>query len=310
MKNLVFHFFPRMPNQLRFLIFIALFGLGIYIQIITNSIWYGAICIACASLILLNKGVDSRLYIERFHHNAKWQTASRQQIQDIINMQKKLRRWDRSSFEISSCLGKLIFFIIIFISIILFAISEGLNDLSIGIFTCDLLILFVPHFLSGYKHYDTNTKLLLYAKKCLSIADMIANLYPKVNVGFMTLLVERNKDKSVYPKEIKLKLTMGNSPTAFLGCYGQLSINEIGATSYPYFYTVLIFKPEFDLAEKHTKITLTNKNILKEFSVNEGVEVLVLRQVTTRTSGYHTDDKAIRGILAQTFAVYQQLLEV
>ena len=310
MKNLVFHFFPRMSNLLRFLIFIALFGLGVYIQIITNSIWYGAILVACASLILLNKGVDSRLHIDYFHHNAKWQAASRQQIEDIINMDKKLRKWDRSGFEISSGCGRKIFYLVLFIGFMLFCFSIGEYELTLGIFTINFLLLFVPHFLSGYKRYDENKKPVFYAQKCLNIADMIANMYPQVNVNFMTLLVEDIKNKSVYPKEVKLKMTMGNSPSSFLGCYGQLSINVIGTTSYPYFYTVLIFKPEFNLAEKHKKINLDNTAMLKEYSSKKDVEVLVLRQYTTRTSGYHTNDKAIRGILAQTFAVYQQLLEM
>lgn len=310
MKNLVFHFFPRMSNQLRFLIFIALFGLGVYIQIITNSIWYGAILVACASLILLNKGVDSRLRIESFHHKAKWQAASREQIEDIISMHKKLRKWDRSGFEISSGCGRKVFFLVLFIGFILFCLSIGEYELTLGIFTINFLLLFVPHFLSGFKLYDENKKPVFFAEQCLSIADMIASMYPQINVGFMILLVESTKNKSIYPKEVKLKMTMGNSPSSFLGCYGQLSINEIGTASYPYFYTVLIFKPEFDLFEKYKKINIENKAMLKEYSAQKDVEVLVLRQYTTKNSGYHTNNRAIRGVLAQTFAVYQQLLEM
>jgi hypothetical protein len=48
--------------------------------------------------------------------------------------------------------------------------------------------------------------------------------------------------------------------------------------------------------------------MLKEYTVEKDVQVLVLRQVTTRTTGYFTTNKAVRGILAQTFETYRQLM--
>lgn len=308
MKKLFFHFFPRMSNSLRVILFIALFAGGIVLQLVTGNFWIGAALIACASLIMVNKGVDSRLHIERFHHNTEWKSSTRQQIEEIISMDRKLRRWDRSGFEVTSCLGGLLFFVVLIVGFIIVIIGIEESDQNISFFGGNFLILFVPHFLSGFRRYDMASRVLIYARNCLKAADMVTELNKSIKVGYLTLLAEKAKTKVLYPKEVKLKLTMDGSPEAFLGCYGQLSINKVGATDFPYFYTVLIFKPEFELKNKFKRIQLRNQSMLKEYSTEKDVEVLVLRQVTTRTSGYSTNDKAVRGILAQTLEVYQQVV--
>ncbi|MPM14765.1 hypothetical protein SDC9_61129 [bioreactor metagenome] len=308
MNKLFFHFFPRMSNILRLLIFIALFGGGIILQALTGNFWAGAVFIICASLLLINKGVDTRLHIERYHHNTEWKTSSREQIEDIIRMDKKLKRWDRTGFEVTSCLGGFLFMVVLSVGFIIIAIGLGERDNNVVFFGGDFVMLFTPHFMSGFKRYDMAGRVILYAKNCLQAAEMIIELDKSVNISYMTLLAENATSKAMYPKEVKLKMTMANAPEEFLGCYGQLSINKVGSTDYPYFYTVLIFKPEFNLRKKFSGIRLRTDAMLKEYSTEQGVEVLVLRQVTTRTSGYSTNEKAVRGILAQTMDVYRQLV--
>ncbi len=310
MKKLFFHFFPRMSNSLRLILFIALFAGGICLQLVTGSFWIGALLVLCASLIMVNKGVDSRLHIERYHHNTEWKTSTRQQIEEIISMDRKLKRWDRSGFEVTSCLGTLLFIVVLVAGFALVIIGAEEGDQSVIVFGGNFLILFIPHFMSGFKRYDMASRVLIYAKNCLKAADIAAELNKSIKVDFMTLLAENASTKALYPKEVKLKMTVSGSPESFLGCYGQLSINKVGATDYPYFYTVLIFKPEFNLVDKFNKLTLRNTAMLKEYTTEQGVEVLVLRQTTTRTSGYSTNEKAVRGILAQTFETYQQLVSM
>lgn len=310
MKKLFFHFFPRMSNSLRVIVFISLFAAGIAIQLTIANFWIGAILIACASLVLLNKGIDSRLHIERYHHNTEWKTSTRQQVEDIIKMDKKLRRWDRTGFEVTSCLGSFLFLVVLVAGFFIVILGLEENDLNVIFFGGDFLILFIPHFLSGFRRIDMASRVLLYADNCLKAADIAIELNKNVKTDFMTLLAENAKTKALFPKEVKLKMSLENAPDTFLGCYGQLSVNKVGSKDYPYFYTVLIFKPEFDLKKKFNKLKLLNKGMLKEFTSEQGVEVLVLRQVTTRTSGYSTNNKAVRGILVQTFDAYQQLMSM
>ena len=77
-----------MSNTLRVAIFIFLFICGISLQLETREFWSGAILIFCSSLLMINKGVDSRLHVERYRHNAEWKPTNRQQIEDIIKMDK------------------------------------------------------------------------------------------------------------------------------------------------------------------------------------------------------------------------------
>jgi len=308
MNKLVFHIFPRMENSLRLLIFMALFGGGLCLQLITGNFWLGAAMIAASSAIMLNKGVDSRLHIERYHHKTEWKPSSRLQIEEIIKMNKSLKRWDRSGFEVSSCLGGFVFLIVVVIGFYFLIQGAETNNNNYIFMAGNFLILFVPQFMTGFKKIDNANRITIYAANCLKTADIVDTLDKSVKVSFLTLLTENAKTKALFPKEVKMKMMLDNAPETFLGCYGQLSINKVGATDFPYFYTVLIFKPEFGLQNKFNNIQLRNTAMLKEFSTDQGVEVLVLRQVTTRTSGYSTNDKAVRGILAQTFEVYKQLV--
>ncbi len=305
MKKLFFRIFPRMSNTLRVAIFIFLFICGISLQLETREFWSGAILIFCSSLLMINKGVDSRLHVERYRHNAEWKPTNRQQIEDIIKMDKKLRRWDRSGYEVSSTWGVILFIVVIIVG---FCFIGNVNDDNMSFFGGDFLILFIPHFLTGFKKFDKISRTLFYTKHCLKAADIAAEINKDIKIEFLTLLIENNKTKALYPKEVKLKMTLDGSPESFLGCYGQISINSVKGTDYPYFYTVIVFKPEFKLNQKFNNITLQNKGMLKEYTVEKDVQVLVLRQVTTRTTGYFTTNKAVRGILAQTFETYRQLM--
>jgi len=70
----------------------------------------------------------------------------------------------------------------------------------------------------------------------------------------------------------------------------------VQGASYPYFYCVLAAKPGFDLSRFKDKIILVPK-IICEYQEDSKAEVLVIRQYTTRKSGYHTKDRQCAEIL-------------
>jgi hypothetical protein len=73
--------------------------------------------------------------------------------------------------------------------------------------------------------------------------------------------------------------------------------HEVNGTSYPYFYVVLVAKKSFGLGDAFNKFIPPAK-IIKEFKIEGDVEILVIRQATTKTSGDHTGDKQMGDILA------------
>jgi len=81
----------------------------------------------------------------------------------------------------------------------------------------------------------------------------------------------------------------------FLGLYGQVVLNDVQGTSYPYFYVVLVAKDGFGLRDAYQQFQ-PDEDITKEFKREDQVEVMVIRQYTTDKSGYHTKPLIANGI--------------
>ncbi|MDH3285986.1 MAG: hypothetical protein OEQ13_14735, partial [Acidobacteriota bacterium] len=100
------------------------------------------------------------------------------------------------------------------------------------------------------------------------------------------------------PGDVKFKVVPKDHHRDFLGMYGQVVLNEVQGSSYPYFYVVLAARKGFGLRDTWSAYTEPS-NITAEFKPQDKVEVLVLRQTTTATSGYHTEFGTAAWILAQ-----------
>jgi hypothetical protein len=96
------------------------------------------------------------------------------------------------------------------------------------------------------------------------------------------------------PIDVKFCVKIQNQHPDFLGLYGQIVIN----VGYPYFYVVLVTREGYGLQEMCESYTPPD-NITKEYKVEEDVEVLVIRQTTTKTSGYQTGNTKIREIFLE-----------
>jgi hypothetical protein len=215
-----------------------------------------------------------------------------------------MKRWDRSLLDISNGLG---FFSLAVISaligIIFFRGAMTFDD-TLTILSYDAALLLLPHWITGIRSTLTKPNLML-----------------KIS-GFKTLLKEANRpwlagydvgyymllagEESKIPDDVKIRVNIKNQHKDFLGLYGQIVTNEVNGTAYPYFYVVLVAKKGFGLAEVF-QTYMPPKKITKEFKVEDDVEVLVIRQTTTKTSGYHTKNKKMISILKSGVALAEQV---
>jgi hypothetical protein len=91
-------------------------------------------------------------------------------------------------------------------------------------------------------------------------------------------------------------------------------LNEVQGSSFPYFYVVLVARRDSGLRSLYDDFSAPAE-IISEFKYQDDVEVLVVRQKTTKTSGYHTKTPAALRIfteglnLAEKFADSRGLLE-
>jgi hypothetical protein len=115
-----------------------------------------------------------------------------------------------------------------------------------------------------------------------------------------------------------LKINFKGHSEEFIGIQFQVSTNKIKNRVYPYFYVVLIAKKGFGL-RKYERTYETNKRkgmtsffrgglapIIGEFDIKGDVEILVLRQETTKTTGYETTPNDIKRIINMSVRIYNK----
>jgi len=107
------------------------------------------------------------------------------------------------------------------------------------------------------------------------------------------------------PTDLKFKIDIHGHHPDFLGLYGQVVINVVQGASYPYFYVVLVSKRDFDLRQAYRSYN-PPRGIYKEFKIQDEVQVMVIRQLTTKNSGYHTKLPAALRILGEGLVVAEK----
>ena len=113
--------------------------------------------------------------------------------------------------------------------------------------------------------------------------------------------------KGSFPNDARLMVRFKDAPKDFIGLQGQISINSVKGRPYPYFYVVLIAKHSFDIMKRFGKQSF-DKLVVERKKTSE-VDVIVIRQRTTKTSGYHTNTKVQDYTLETGLKVVRALLK-
>lgn len=290
----VFHAFPSMDYGRRLAWAFGLLFAGIVLQVLTTWLLPGILFIAAANFMLLVRGYDNRVDLESFDAAAEWERVDRSRLDDLEQLHKKMRRWDRSALDITNPLGGILFVVVG--ALLGFGVVASFFAGSVlRILLVDAAVLLLPHWVTGVRGILTRPKLMVRVDLVRQLLDACEQRLAQHRVHVLMLLKgEGNK----MPDDVKLKVDVGGAPPDFLGLYGQVVINEVQGTSYPYFYVVLVAKKGYGLAERIGGFE-PPANMVLESSTRDQVEVVVLRQRTTKTSGYHTKLDAARDILEQ-----------
>jgi hypothetical protein len=188
---------------------------------------------------------------------------------------------------------------------IYYLLSEMRMALYAQVWAVDAAILVLPHWVVGIRSILKNAPLVIKIQNLLSIAD----LFPQVSkegeeLQYMLEIGETKEGPT--PDDAKMVLAFHKAPPEFLGLQLQLAINNVQGSDFPYFYCVLVARHAFGLLEKCPESMRANMTIE---SKREGdVDVVVMRQTTTKTSGYHTAPAAVRDIFLYSLAETRRVL--
>jgi hypothetical protein len=275
-----FKLLPSLSYKTRLLTAFLLVFLGMAIQGITMSVWLGLFPLVFANALLLVSGYDNRVDFGRFDPAAEWEQVDEARLDEVSQLDRKMRKWDLSSLDITNLLGAVTFALIA----LLLALGVFFGRGMIRILFVDALVLLVPHWFTGVRRILTRPGMTIKVDTIRGILEHKRERLQAHQLQVMMLLV--GSDTRI-PRDVKFKIDIKDHPPSFLGLYGQVVLNEVQGSSFPYFYVVLVARRDSGLRSLYAEF-LAPAEIISEFKCQDDVEVLVIRQKTTKTSGYHT----------------------
>jgi hypothetical protein len=177
------------------------------------------------------------------------------------------------------------------------------NRGNLRIFALDAFVLLVPHWLTGIRSILRTPQLLVRIDTIKWVLNRSVTRLKEHRVTPLMLLLG---DEAKLPEDVKFKIDIAGQHPDFLGLYGQVVINDVQGKSYPYFYVVLVARKGFGLHDAFRRFR-PSEDLTKEFKLEEEVEVMVIRQHTTETSGYHTKNEVATGIFYAGLNVAEQV---
>jgi hypothetical protein len=299
-----FVFMKSWPYRTRMTVIILIMILGITIQLAINF-WAGLIILLSGTLLGIIKGYHVK---PKTLGGETWNRVTPDEFRKILQKDKQLKSWDRDAFDITNQLGcgMLFLTILFFIVLTVFVARGDWVRLAKAIWLNGAVIL-LPHWLTGVRSYLKKDKLIIKIRLLKAVMKLLES-DSRIQVHPM-LAVKKTQDEKQVPDDARLMIRLIDAPESFMGIQIQIAINTVQGTHYPYLYGVLLAKEEAHFFKaQHSLISPSNKIVLSE-SQSPGVDVLVVRQKTTKNSGYHTNEKAAMHVIECAIRMAEEFLK-
>lgn len=296
----VFKVWKSLPYGIRLALSFGLILSGFLLQLTLDQLVAGGVALFLGNLLLLVRGYDNRVDFGRFDPAADWEAVTPDKLEELVQFDKKIRDWDRSAVDITNALGGCMFVLVVGTLVAGTVLCYGLTQ----VLFIDALVLLVPHWVTGVRSILTLPNLMVKVQTLVDLLRGTSAALQDHKVDALVLL--KGKGDTKLPDDVKIRVGIKDAHADFLGLYGQVVINMVQGTSYPYFYVVLVARKGFGLHPAFERYS-PPEEMIKEWKVQDDVEVIVLRQYTTSTSGYHTDDATARDILAEGLQLAQRV---
>lgn len=293
-----FHFGKSLSYRDRINLMLLLVLIGFVLQIWLLMAWPGVPFMVAAAALGLVKGYDSRIRTKAFVPDMEWSETTLEKLAEIEELRKRSAKWDRNAVDITNAWGCFLFIVVMGIGLFgALLVSAIANDVSVlTILMTDLIIFVVPFWFSGFRLTLKQHVLEIKGKLVRDLAAYYETIRGEREEFRVSMRLARDKGSETMPVDVRFGIVTNPPKPGLYGLQAQININMVQGNKYPYFYCVLVGKKGFGMQRYIDKIELPKKVIL-EYSEDAEAEVLVIRQETTKTSGYHTDLKACQRIL-------------
>jgi hypothetical protein len=239
----------------------------------------------------------------------EWRGATQEQFQQVLRIARKSRQWDQSSLDITCVVGGTVFVVLLVVSFLIVLMLWGSQQEWLAItLALDAAVLLLPHWLTGVRWILTNDPLAVKIRLLLSIVDLWERDVREGETVHPQMQVRRCRGGEM-PCDAKLVFRCTGLGEDFLGLQVQVVLNRVQGKDYPYLYCVLVARPALGMPDRLQ--CQPPRGIVAEQDRKEAdnVDVLVIRQRTTKTSGYHTDSAACQDIFLLALGLCRQLQE-
>jgi len=296
--TVVFWFLPALSYNMRLIVSLVVIAAGLALQLSAGRFLPGIAVVGFGNLLLLVKGYDNRVDVGAFEPEVHWERVDIDKLRELKALDKKMRRWDRSLLDVTNPLGAFTFLVLVGLIVVVLGFGVAAGGVMAGrvrILAVNAAVLFVPHWVTGVRSILRRPGLLV---RIGVVETVLEGAKGHLQNHQITLLMLLSGGEVTVPEDVKFKVDIAGRDSDFLGLYGQVVINEVQGTSYPYFYVVLVARRGFGLRDAFDRY-VSRRNFTKEFKVEQEVEVMVLRQHTTKRSGYHTKPAVASAIFSE-----------
>lgn len=293
-----FHFGKNLAYRDRINLIFLLVMIGFVLQIWLLMALPGIPFMVIAAALGLVKGYDSRIRGKAFVPDMEWSETSLDRLREIEQIKKRNVKWDRHPLDITNTLGCFVFVAFIAVATFFAFIIAGLSsDVAVfSILMSDFVILVIPFWFTGMRLILNQGMLETKAKVVLELAAYFDEIKAEGEEFKASMRLSRDKGTEAIPVDVRFSVGINPPKSGLYGLQAQVNINVVQGAQYPYFYCVIVGKKGYGVQAYTDKIELPKKVIL-EYSEDGDAEVLVIRQETTKKSGYHTDIKVSKKIL-------------
>jgi hypothetical protein len=281
----------------------GLLAAGFAVQFL-GALWPGAALLFGATLLSLVRGYTN--IPQKFAGTPEWRGADRKELEQVREISRRSQSWDRSLLDITCARG---LSTLIGLGVVVGGVAVWLSDWLESAWLArawlaDCVVLILPHWFTGVRRILTNAPLVVKIEHLLAILDDWETLKRDGEVMSPQMEVATGKGGAM-PKDAKLVLRIPAAGDDFLGLQVQVTLNNVQGTDYPYLYAVLVARPAFGLLKK--PLPPAPAEIVAEPKQEQDVQIVVLRQRTTKTSGYHTKPKTCLAIFRHALAAARQV---
>jgi hypothetical protein len=308
---IIFHVLPSLPYPSRMLLSALFFFSGLMLQSF-GWVWPGVIAVFAGAALLTVQGYENTVRLRK--GKQEWRPVRPEEMQRIIEINKKQRSWDVDAIDISNKMG---FFTLVGLVLLLGGLSRyygGLGTTLGRVIAYDSAAALLPFWLTGIRSLLKNDVLVIKTSMLLQMSGKFS-AKASADEKFLFQMQTAPADKGgEVPQDVKAMVRFEKGPEGLMGLQIQIAINSVKGTDYPYAYCVLVAKPGFGLSDRLSRLNVcpgatvktAGVEIIVESEVNDEAEVMVFRQ-ETGGGGYHTNAKQAQSIFDFTLAAARKL---